>query len=221
MAKGTGGTADFTQEIDDWLNEIGEDTLLFKQGDSPIEKVRDKYIVLFRKAIEEAKRPKGKGHIGSSRELYSSLGEGWEFVKKGKSVNLILVLPDYYYYTDKGRGATASGGSIPGAVRTALSYQSSSLKGWIAAKGLVPSGGMTFKYTRKLKSGTKTYTRKLNAADSNKALSFMISKKIHEKGYKGSNWFSNLLPAFEADMTAAIEEQFGKDMGFNYEIITQ
>lgn len=220
MAKGTGATANFTSEIDNWLNDIGEDTLLFKKGDSPIEEVKNKYIEIFRKALEEAKRPKGKGHIGSTRELYSSLGEGWKIERSGKSVSLILELPEYYYYTDKGRGATSAGGD--GAVRKGLAYQSSSLKGWIAAKGLVPSSGMEFKYKRKLSNGTvKTYTRKLNAKDSNRALSFMISKKIHEQGYVGSNWFSKLLPQFEADMTEAIQKEFGDDTDFNIDIITR
>lgn len=210
----TRGTADFTPEIDNWLAGVGEDTLLFKKGDSPIEKVKNKYIEIFRNALENAKRPKGKGHIGSTRKLYSELGEGWEFVQEGKSASLILRLPEYWYYTDKGRGASASGGS--GAVRKALAYQSSSLRGWIAAKGLVPSSGMEFKYKRKLTDGTvKTYTRKLDAKQSNRALSFMIAKKIHQDGYQGSGWFSDTIGNFEKDMVKAVEEQFGKDVVFN------
>lgn len=211
MAKGTGGTANFTEEIASWLNEIGEDALQFKEGDSPIDQVKNKYIELWRKKLES------KNHIGASRELYSSLGEGWRWVKNGKSVSFILELPDYYYYTDKGRGSTSAGGN--GALRKSLGYQSSSLRGWIAAKGLVPSSGMEFKYTRKLKNGTKTYTRKLNAKDANRALSFMIAKKIHKYGYKGTNWFSDLLPEFEAEMGLAVEKQFGEDVNFNIEII--
>lgn len=213
MAEGTGGTADFTPEIDNWLNEIGEDTLLFKQGDSPIDQVRNKYIELWRQQLE------AKNHIGASRELYSTLGKGWQIIKKGKSIQIILELPEYYGATDKGRNPTSGGGD--GALRRNLGFQSSSLKGWIAAKGLVPSGGLEFKYTRQLKSGTKTYTRKLNAADSNKALAFMIARKIHKQGYKGTNWFSDLLPSFEADMSEAIEKQFGDDTDFNIDIITR
>jgi hypothetical protein len=211
MAEGTGGTANFTPEIDNWLNEIGENTLLFKQGDSPIDQVKNKYIELWRKQLE------AKKHIGASRELYSSLGEGWQVIREGKSVRIILELPEYYYYTDKKREPTSGGGD--GALRKNLSYQSSSLKGWIAAKGLVPSSGMEFKYTRELKSGTKTYTRKLTAAQSNIALSFMIARKIHKFGYKGTNWFSDLLPDFEQEMGEAIEKQFGDDTEFNIEIV--
>lgn len=211
MAKGTGGTANFTPEIDNWLSEIGEDTLLFKQGDSPIDQVKNKYIELWRKQLE------AKNHIGASRELYSSLGEGWQVIREGKSVRIILELPEYYGATDKGRKPTEGNGD--GAVRKALAYGSNSLKGWIAAKGLVPSSGMEFKYTRKLKSGTKTYTRKLNAKDANRALSFMIAKKIHERGFDGTNWFSDLLPSFEQEMGEAIEKQFGDDTEFNIEIV--
>lgn len=212
MAKGTGGTANFTPEIDNWLSEIGEDTLLFKQGDSPIDQVKNKYIELWRQQLE------AKNHIGASRELYSSLGEGWQVIREGKSIRVILELPEYYGATDKGRRPTEGNGD--GAVRKALAYGSDSLKGWIAAKKLVPSSGMEFKYTRKLKSGTiKQYTRKLTAAQSNIALSFMIAKKIHEKGFKGTNWFSDLLPSFEQEMGEAIEKQFGDDTEFNIEIV--
>ena len=209
------GTAQFNEEISKWLDVSFESALLFKKNNNAIVEVINKYIEIWRNQLEQKK------HIGSSRNLYQTLGTGWDFKILGKSASIVLELPEYYIYTDDKRNPTKSPGSKPGAVRSALVYQSSSLRGWIAAKGLVKSSGMEFKYKRKLADGTvKTYTRKLNAKEANRALSFMISKKIHEKGFKGTKWFSSKLNDFERDITKAVDEQFGGG-DINIQIITR
>lgn len=212
MAEGA-GTAKFNQEISKWLNDSFEDALLFSRGNNAIVDVINKYIEVWRNQLEKNK------HIGSSRNLYQTLGTGWSVKVLNKEMSIVLELPDYYEATDKGRKPTSGGGN--GAVRKALVYQSSSLRGWIAAKNLVPSSGMEFKYKRKLASGEiKTYTRKLNAKQANRALSFMISKKIHEKGFKGTGWFSSKLKDFIRDITKGANDQFGGG-DINIQIITR
>tara|TARA_R110000868_G_scaffold214141_5_gene464267 strand:+ start:1900 stop:2538 length:639 start_codon:yes stop_codon:yes gene_type:complete len=207
------GTAQINDEISKWLDESFEDALLFTRGNNAITDVINKYIEVWRNQLEKNK------HIGASRNIYQTLGTGWDFKILGKSASIILELPEYYSATDTGRKPTSAGGN--GAVRKALVYQSSSLRGWIAAKGLVPSSGMEFKYKRKLANGTmKEYTRKLTAKQANRALSFMISKKIHEKGFKGTNWFSSKLKDFERDITKAVDTQFGGG-DINIQIITR
>jgi len=212
MAEGA-GTAQFNEEISKWLDDSFEDSLLFTRGNNAIVDVINKYIKVWRDQLEKNK------HIGASRNLYQTLGTGWKINVLNKEMSIQLELPDYYRYTDDKRDPTSGGGT--GAVRKALVYQSSSLRGWIAAKNIVPSSGMEFKYKRKLANGTvKTYTRKLNAKQANRALSFMISKKIHEKGFKGTNWFSSKLDSFQKDIIKAANDQFGGGE-INIQIITR
>lgn len=207
------GTAKFNEEISKWLDESFENALLFTRGNNAITDVINKYIEVWRNQLEKNK------HIGATRNVYQTLGTGWSVKVLNKQMSIILELPEYYSATDTGRKPTSAGGN--GAVRKALVYQSSSLRGWIAAKGLVPSSGMEFKYKRKLTDGTvKTYTRKLDAKQANRALSFMISKKIHEKGFKGTGWFSSKLKDFEKDIVKAANDQFGGG-DINIQIITR
>lgn len=207
------GTAKFNEEISKWLNDSFEDALLFSKNNDAITNVINEYIEIWRGQLEKNK------HIGASRNLYQTLGTGWKVNVLNKEMSIVLELPEYYEATDKGRKPTSGGGN--GAVRKALVYQSSSLRGWIAAKNIVPSSGMEFKYKRKLADGTeKTYTRKLNSKQANRALSFMIAKKIHEKGFKGTNWFSSKLSDFQRDIIKAANDQFGGG-DINIQIITR
>jgi len=211
MAQGRTGTANFSKAIDDFLtNEVGEGVINFQK--STFTEFINKWADTWRQSLETAKHGKYTGHIASGN-LYQSLLEGWELTILGKKVNIRLVLPDYYKYTDDKRNPTSGNGS--GAVRKALTGQ----KGWISFKKIVPSVGMTFKGTYKLKDGTvKSYTRKLNAAQSNRALSFMIARKIHKKGYDGSNWFSRYLKEFETDLNDFVIKEFGSGNNINLEI---
>jgi len=85
------------------------------------------------------------------------------------------------------------------------------LNGWISQKGLVGGGGMTVKQKVKLKNGTiKEYTRKLTAVQANKALAFLISRKIHKKGFKGTNWFSSDVDKFMDEIVKALNIKTGK-----------
>lgn len=215
MAQSGTGTANFSKAIDDWLtNDVGEGVMNFQK--STFTEFINKWANTWRQSLETAKHGKYTGHIASGN-LYQSLLEGWELTILGKKVNIRLVLPDYYKYTDDKRNPTSGNGN--GAVRKALSFQGGKAGGWIAQKKLVPSVGMTFKGTYKLKDGTvKSYTRKLNAAQSNRALSFMIARKIHKKGYDGSNWFSRYLKEFETDLNDFVTKEFGSGNNINLEI---
>lgn len=216
MAQSGTGTANFSKAISDWLtNDVGESTLNFDKNDSFVEFI-NKWADIWRKSLETAKKKKGTGHIASG-ELYQSLLDGWQITTLGQRINIQLVLPEYYSATDTGRKPTTSGGS--GALRKALAFDTGKAGGWIAQRKLVPSSGMEIKGKYKLKDGTvKTYTRKLTAAQANKALSFAISKKIHENGFEGTRWFSKHLKKFETELAVEVEDLFGKGAKFNLEI---
>ncbi len=172
MAKSGTGTANFSEEISNYLtNQVGESVLNFQKNDTLTDFI-NKWADIWRDSLTQNK------HIASG-ELYQSLLDGWEFTTLGKRVNIKLVLPEYYGATDTGRNETSSSGN--GALRKALAFDTGKAGGWIAQKKLVPSSGMEIKGKYKLKNGTiKTYTRKLTAAQANKSLSFglLIDTKL-------------------------------------------
>jgi len=177
--------------------------------------------VLLQKYIKKWHSNLNKRNQRASDNLYQSLGSksgeyGFKVEQGNGSLNLILYLADYYYWTDKGRKPTSKGGN--GKVRKALMGRT----GWIAYKGLVGSNGMTVKQKRKLKSGqVKTYTRKLSAIEANKMIAFLISRKIHKKGFKGSNWFSSELKNFEKEITTEMAKLTGQIVNLTIERFTK
>lgn len=83
-----------------------------------------------------------------------------------------LVLPDYYYFLNKGRGKTKAGGGKPGKLQESLFGAS----GWIARKGI----------------NVRQATGLKDSVKANKTMAFLISRKIHEKGFKASHWFDEV-----------------------------
>lgn len=189
--------------IDGLLDEFGVESSELKVSDNLIDAVLQKYIRIWQDNLAK------KNHIATGN-LFQSIASdkgkfGFKTEVKGGVVRIYLSLPEYYEYTDSGRNPTEKGGT--GIVRKKMM----GLKGWISQKGLVGGGGMTIKQKRKLKDGTiKEYTRKLNAVQANKALAFMISRKIHQKGFKGTNWFSSEVDNFMNDIIDELQIQTGK-----------
>lgn len=203
-----GGTAQFDDQINDFLDGIGTEAL--KKADDVISVVIQKYVEIWQKNLHD------KG-VNASYNLSQSIGaEGkrgtgfnYEFDKSGKLVGIKLYLPEYYEYTDLGRGKTKGGGN--GTLKNKLV----GVSGWIAQKKLIPSSGMDFKSKRKLKNGTvKVYTTHLSAKQANKALSFLISRKIHNNGFNATyqkrrkGWFSSELKSFEKELVEAFNKVF-------------
>lgn len=184
------------------INNLGVESSQVTISQDAVDVVLQKYIKLWQSNLAK------KNHIATGN-LYQSLASadgqyGFKIETIQGITRIYLTLPDYYEYTDVGRQPTQKGGS--GLVRQKLQ----GLKGWISQKGLVGGGGMTIKQKRKLKDGTiKEYTRKLNAVQANKALAFMISRKIHQKGFKGTNWFSSEIDNFKRDVVNAIRVDTG------------
>lgn len=202
-----GGTAQFDDQINDFLEGIGNQSV--KESQEIIDLVLQKYTRIWQKNLHD------RG-INASDNLSQSIGSdkdgtGWEYEysKDGKINGIKLYLPDYYEYTDLGRGKSKS--SSGGVLRNNLFGPS----GWIAKKKLIPSSGMDFKSKRKLKNGTvKVYTTHLSAKQANKALSFLISRKIHNNGFNATyqkrrkGWFSSELKSFEKELVEAFNKVF-------------
>lgn len=191
------------QIIDGLLDDFGVESSQVKISDDIIDQVLQKYIKIWQDNLAQ------KNHIASGN-LFQSIGSekgkyGFKTEAKGGKIRIYLSLPDYYEYTDTGRGATEKGGT--GQLRKNLM----GLKGWISQKELIGGGGMTVKQKVKLKNGTiKEYTRKLTAVQANKALAFLISRKIHKKGFKGTKWFSSDVDNFMDEIIDTLQLQTGK-----------
>lgn len=110
-------------------------------------------------------------------------------------VHFVLEAEDYYEFPDKGRLPTKSGGD--GALYRSLT----GFNGWLAT-GKGATILQSFMADNKLKDRVKA----------NKALSFLIARKIHKFGYKGTNYFSEVVTDQRIEeLYKLIEEAMGGD----------
>jgi len=187
--------------IDGLLDEFGVESSAVKISDDIIDQVLQKYIKIWQDNLAK------KNHIGTGnlfQSLASDKGQyGFRTEAKGGKIRIYLSLPEYYEYTDVGRGETEKGGT--GQLRKNLM----GLKGWISQKGLKLNTLVTQK--RKLKDGTiKQYTYKISKAQANKNAAFAIARKIHKKGFKGTKWFSSDVDKFMDEIIDTLQLQTGK-----------
>ena len=110
----------------------------------------------------------------------------------GDSYVFELYLEDYYKWVDGGRGATVNGGG--GRTGQPLDWGKQSLRRdilkWMMYKRITPSA-MMGKGKNKA-AGKISIASDLRAA---RSMAYLISRKIHKQGYKGSGFFSNVFKA--------------------------
>lgn len=92
-------------------------------------------------------------------------------------------LEDYWYYVNNGRGPTKGGGN--GSLQAKIEE-------WIKVKRIVPHVGT-------IKTGKQTGKKYLPTV---KQLAFLITRKIHREGYKGTHFFDDA----KADSMAYFQE---------------
>lgn len=124
-------------------------------------------------SLTNAPHGKYRGHVDAAGggALFQAAGVLPEITSEGDgALRIQISLPDYYSYLNHGRRATGKGGT--GSLRESLQGAS----GWIARKGI----------------NVKQITGLKNSIKANKALAFIISRKIHEKGFEPSHWFNRV-----------------------------
>lgn len=204
------------QLIDSLVDNLGVERAAVQISQDAVDVVVQKYIKKWQENLVK------NNHMASDN-LWQSLADkdgqyGFRVETKEGVTRLYLSLPDYYEYTDVGRKPTKGSGN--GALRKALSFQSSSLPGWIAQKGLKLN--TLVKQKRKLKDGTiKEYTYKISKAQANKNAAFAIARKIHTKGFKGTKWFSSEIDNFKSEISKAIFDTTGQIVYLTIEKIKQ
>lgn len=189
------------QLIDSLVDNLGIEKAAVQISQDAVDVILQKYIKKWQDNLAN------KNHIATGnlfQSLASDKGEyGFRIEQKEGVTRLYLSLPDYYEYTDVGRGKTEKTGT--GIVKQKLE----GLKGWIAQKGLKLN--TLVKQKRKLKDGTiKEYTYKISKAQANKNAAFFIARKIHIKGFKGTKWFSSEIDNFKSEISKAIFDTTGQ-----------
>lgn len=113
-------------------------------------------------------------------------------VKVGEeSYEVGIYLADYWYYVNNGRGPTRGGGN-----GTLLQK----IKEWIKVKKIVPHVGT-------IKTGKQAGKKYLPTIEQ---LAYLITRKIHREGYKGTHFFDNAkadsIAYFQESIDLAIKE---------------
>lgn len=113
-------------------------------------------------------------------------------VKVGEdSYEVGISLADYWYYVNNGRGPTKNGGN-----GTLLEK----IKDWIRIKKIVPHVGV-------IKTGKQKGKQYLPSVNQ---LAFLITRKIHREGYKGTHFFDDAkrdsIAYFQESIDLAIRE---------------
>lgn len=192
------------QVIDGLLDEFGVARGSVTISTDIIDVILQKYIDKWQKNLAKKK------HIASGN-LYQSfaLDQKGEYgfkveTSKGKT-SITLSLPDYYEFTDTGRDKSKKKDEKDDYV---VYNKLQGLQGWISRKALKLKTKVIGSYT--LKDGTiKQYTYKITKEQANKNAAFVIARKIHTKGFKGTNWFTSEKDKFINEIVKAIEKETG------------
>lgn len=143
---------------------------------------------------------------GGESDLEASVKPELKVLKNG-NLELTLSMNDYWYYVDKGRGATKK--SEGGVVEKALN------KGeWYTQKGISPAEElMKIQIEYNNKKGLDLPVRRLSYDKAKRALSFIKSRAIHKQGYPAKPFFDKVFNQARIDLlkrmlTPAIKEEF-------------
>ena len=143
----------------------------------------------------------------ASRRLSDSIK--FKIVSLVDTTTFELSLADYYKFVDKGRGPTKSGG---GPIKGPLDWGKPSLRKnilqWMTYKGIQPSAQMGY---GKNKAAGKVSTA--TALDKAREMAYLISRKIHREGYKGSNFFTDVFKSGGVGDVKQLEQELSAAMG--------
>lgn len=200
------------QLIDSLVDNLGIEKAAVQISQDAVDVILQKYIKKWQDNLAQ------KNHIATGnlfQSLASDKGEyGFRIEQKEGVTRLYLSLPDYYEYTDVGRGKSKKKEDY------VVYNKLQGLQGWISQKGLKLN--TLVKQKRKLKDGTiKEYTYTISKAQANKNAAFAIARKIHTKGFKGTKWFSSEIDNFKNEISKAIFDTTGQIVYLTIEKIKQ
>ena len=151
-----------------------------------LSEVLENFAVYFQNKLQENMLKNGSNASGKLVNSFKTE------VKVGEDTYEVGIwLEDYWYYVNNGRGPTRSGGN--GTLRKKIEE-------WIRVKRIVPHVGV-------IKTGKKDGKKYLPTI---KQLAFLITRKIHREGYKGTHFFdeakADSIAYFQESIDLAIKE---------------
>ena len=150
--------------------------------------VKETLEVWATKRIQSMHRILDSQNANASSSLRQSISPVIKFVPEG--IDLKIFMNEYWYYVDKGRGKTKAGGKGGIPLRDRI-------KKWIAQKGIKLN--LTDFRKKKIKGLSNKIVKKgyrqLSVDQQAKALSFLIARAIHRRGWKrkGTGFFSKTI----------------------------
>lgn len=153
--------------------------IIEKFGHDLVQDIQENLVV---KQREKASR------YGTPYNPNSNLYNSVKFDISNKSGSLIfqLTMADYYGWVDKGRDA----GNVSKEGQKKIQY-------WIKQKGLNPVKIISeMRMEARSKVGTKGIykpRKKLTFTKATEALTFLVSRKLKNKGYEGNNFYSDII----------------------------
>jgi len=153
---------------------------------SGIENALNEFGVKLKDDLQKSLRSKGVTFGGQDSKLSEAIRVNLNPNPNG--ITFQLLMPEYGFVVDKGRGSSKS--SNGGKVK-------SNVLDWVKRKGIVGKFAKEnlqarLKQQAKAKNPRKTL-KQLPFEKAAKQLSFLISRKIHRKGYKGNNFYSEVI----------------------------
>jgi len=153
---------------------------------SGIENALNEFGVKLKDDLQKSLRSKGVTFGGQDSKLSEAIRVNLNPNPNG--ITFQLLMPEYGFAVDGGRGSSKS--SNGGKVK-------SNVLDWVKRKGIVGKFAKEnlqarLKQQAKAKNPRKTL-KQLPFEKAAKQLSFLISRKIHRKGYKGNNFYSEVI----------------------------
>lgn len=169
-----------------------------------------KLVIDLRANLREKQMAKAAKHgtpYNENSKLSGSIQ--YEIENKGGMIGFSLIMEDYYYWVDGGRDA----GNVSETGQKRISY-------WIKAKGLNPKKIISeMRAEARAKAGTKGVYKprvKLTFEKAQKQFTFLVARKLKDKGYGGNLFYSEVISDGRLDQ---LREDIKTEMNQEIEIL--
>lgn len=151
-----------------------------------IYKILDEFGTATKEDLQQSLRDKGVTFGGNDSKLSNKIS--FEIKQNSNSISFKLKMPEYGEAVDKGR--RAAGVSVEG---------QGSISSWAKRKGIVgkfAANTLQARIEKQAKNKTdrkKKVLKKPSFEKSLKALTYLVSRKLKNKGYKGNHFYSEVV----------------------------
>jgi hypothetical protein len=161
--------------------------------------------------LQASLRRKGVTYGGGDSRLSNNIK--FKIIKGEDKISVQLLMPDYGFVLDKGRGETKSGGK--GETKTKISE-------WVKRRNMVKKfqqSTLKARVDKQNESKRRNPNRKyktLKQVSFEKAaqqLGYLVSRKIHKQGYKGNHFYTDVINRIETgELSKQVSEIIKQDI---------